>query len=86
MLKLLAFLSLPHRFDCEVFAVLRHIRHSRWRDTSSCNLALGVIWNVISIPPELTWEGFLQEKRKRRNRVTCQPQLFSDRCAWKLGG
>jgi hypothetical protein len=86
MFELLAFRSLRQRFDCEVFAVFRHMRHSRWQDTSSCNLASGAIWHVISIPAELTWEDFLQEKRKRRNRVTCQLQSFSDRCAWRPGG
>jgi hypothetical protein len=86
MFKRLAFRSLPQRFDCELFAVFRHMRHSRWQDTSSSNLALGAIWHIISIPPEFTPEDFLQEKRKRRNRVMCQPQSFSDRCARRLGG
>jgi hypothetical protein len=73
MFDVLALLSLPQRFGCEVFAVLRHMRHSRWQDTSSCNLALGAILHVISIPPELSWEDFLQEKRKRRNRFSAKP-------------
>ena len=34
MFDVLAFLSLPQRFDCEVFAVLRHMRHSRRQSTS----------------------------------------------------
>ena len=48
MFDVLALHSLPQRFGCEVFALLRHMRHSRWQDASSCNLVSGAIWNVIS--------------------------------------
>jgi len=34
MFDILAFLYLPQRFDCEVFAVLRNMRHSRRQSTS----------------------------------------------------
>ena len=67
MFDVLAFLSLPQRFDCEVFAVLRHMRHSRRQDTSSRTFASAAIWRAISFAPVFIWPDLSQEELTRRN-------------------
>jgi hypothetical protein len=86
MFDILAFLSLPQHFACEVYAVLRHMRHSKWQDASSCNLGSGAIWHDISITPRLIWPDFSREKLKGRNSAATTFASFSTRRYWETSG
>jgi hypothetical protein len=79
MFDVLVLHSLPQRFDCEVFAGLRHVRHSRRQDTSSSALASVAIWRAISITPVFIWPDFSQEEPKRRNSAATTFASFSTR-------
>ncbi len=79
MFHVLAFLSLPQRFDCEGFAVLCHMRHSRRQDTSTRSFAPVAMWRAISITPVFIWPDFSQEELTRRNSAATTFASFSTR-------
>jgi hypothetical protein len=81
MFEVLAFHLLPQCFPCRVFAVVRPMRHSRRRDTSSGIFAPGAVRHVISITPGSIRADFSQEELKRWNSVTTKLTSFStQRC------